>query len=595
MNRPEHYISTMTGQEEPWKSLPEPAAESAGARAPLQLPAGAPPGGTAISLLGVDYVHLKTSDGGDLYLTRFGALFWRHLLLENWFAPEWFEAERKRLSGTGTVYRLPTRPVNGRSLNLVVKWSRVGEDVPLDTLTVNKFIHAEFNSPFEEFSLLMELRQGELGPPGIRIRTQLPLAIYVPGKRLQLWQTGRSEYRIRAKVARHPGVEIDILRQYVVVYGWIKGLDAVETAECFELGGRKSAEFLAQVTSLVTHELRQKGYHVIDMKPAHIILRPKRYRELLRDWHGQLAYALVDYELLERTPEHEQAVRSANRKLYLAHMAHRFEADAAKPMPDHLRPTSLLGVEFVFGRAESTGGLLWVVGKDPDLFNYFLPERWRRTPNKKLSARNQVFRTCTKDNILLVWRVSRMGDPVQLKNARANLEAARAHEFNSPFEEFALALRLSRQGIKTIYPRAIYMTGSKGESSHAGAEARRYSALTHLLTPDGEPAIRKDYDYITIWGFWNGPDELLAVRDGSFYSSLNAQHASAHGLIPRRTMEELLEAMSARLAQCGLEDLNLKPDHLLISFDPEGKLVLDAEGKPEVRLCNFEFVRRRSA
>jgi hypothetical protein len=60
-------------------------------------------------------------------------------------------------------------------------------------------------------------------------------------------------------------------------------------------------------------------------------------------------------------------------------------------------------------------------------------------------------------------------------------------------------------------------------------------------------------------------------------------------------MEELLEAMSARLAQCGLEDLNLKPDHLLISFDPEGKLVLDAEGKPEVRLCNFEFVRRRSA
>src|SRR5208337_418188 len=113
----------------------------------------------------------------------------------------------------------------------------------------------------------------------------------VPGKRLQLWQTGRSEYRIRAKVARHPGVEIDILRQYVVVYGWIKGLDAVETAECFELGGRKSTEFLAQVTSLVTHELRQKGYHVIDMKPAHIILRPTRDGGLLRDRHGQLAYA----------------------------------------------------------------------------------------------------------------------------------------------------------------------------------------------------------------------------------------------------------------------------------------------------------------
>ena len=85
----------------------------------------------------------------------------------------------------------------------------------------------------------MELRQGDLGPAGIRIRTQLPLAIYVPSKRLQLWQTGRSEYKIRAKIAQHPGVEIDILRQYVLLFGWIKGLDAVETAECFGFGGRE--------------------------------------------------------------------------------------------------------------------------------------------------------------------------------------------------------------------------------------------------------------------------------------------------------------------------------------------------------------------
>jgi hypothetical protein len=569
------------------------AAAEAGPRAPLALPADAPPGGTGTSLLGVDYVHLKTSDEGDLYLTRFGAPLWRHLLLENWFAPGWFEAQRKRLSGTGTVYRLPTRPIHGRSLNLVVKWSRVGTDVPLDTLTVNKFINAEFNSPFEEFSLLMELRKGDVGPAGIRIHTQLPLAIYVPSKRLQLWQTGRSEHKIRAKIAQHPGVEIDILRQYVLVFGWIKGLDAVETAEHFGFSGRRSKEFLAQATGLVTHELRQKGYHVIDMKPAHIILRQMPAGELLRDRHGQLAYGLVDYELLERTPEHEQAVRSANRKIYLTHMARRFEEVAGKPMPDHLRATTLLGVDYVFGRAESTGGLLWVAGRDPDLFSYFLPERWRRTPKKKLSSRNQVFRTRTKDNINLVWRVSRMGDPVQLKGEGAPLDTARSHEYNSPFEEFALALHLSHHGIKTIYPRAIYMTGSPRESSRAAADARRYCALAHLLTPDGEPAVRKEFDYITIWGFWNGPDALLAADDGSSYSSINAKHACAKGLITRRMMDDLVKAKAAKLAGCGLEDLNLKPDHLLISFDAAGKLVLDAAGKPEVRLCNFEFVRHR--
>jgi len=31
----------------------------------------------------------------------------------------------------------------------------------------------------------------------------------------------------------------------------------------------------------------------------------------------------------------------------------------------------------------------------------------------------------------------------------------------------------------------------------------------------------------------------------------------------------------------------------LISFDPAQKLVLDAMGRPEVRLCNFELIRRR--
>ncbi len=565
------------------------------ARNPAKRPAQEKPPGTAISLLGVDYCRLKTDDGGELYLTRFGLPFWKHLLPENWYVKEWFEAKRERLEGTSMVYRLPTRPLDGTSLNLVVKWSRVGEAVPLDTLTVNQFIHAEFNSPFEEFSLLMELRRGDSGPRGIRVRTQQPLAIYVPGQRLQLWQTGRSEDKIRAKVARHPDVEIDILRQYVVLYGWIKGRDAVETAEQFGLDGRDRAEFLARTTTLVNHELWQKGYHVIDMKPAHIILRPRTDRTLLRDHNGQIAYALVDYELLERTREHEQAVRTANRRVYLQHMARRFEANAAGPLPAHLRATNLLGVDYIFGRAESTGGLLWVVGKDPDLFNYFLPERWRRTPNKKLSAHNEILYTHTKDDIHLVWKISRMGEPAQPTNPDANAAAAKAYGYNSPFEEFAFALELARNGVKTVYPRAIYMTGRKRETPRRNADKRRYSALAELRTPDGEPAVREDYDYITIWGFWNGPDEVLALQDGRFYQAFNVRHAFAEKMITREMLEELIQLKARRLARCGFEDLNPKPDHLLISFGPDMHLVMATTGKPEVRLCNFELVRRQNA
>ena len=574
--------------------------ETAGATAPVShgdaqpaLPAGLPPQCHRISLLGVDYFHMKTSDGGDLYLTRFGAPFWRHLLPENWHARDWFEAKGERLEGTSMVYKVPTRMVNDTALNLVVKWSRVGEVVPMDTLTINKFIHAEFNSPFEEFSVLTELRKGESGPAGIRIHTQWPLAIYVPSQRLQLWQTGRSEDKINVKIARHPGVEIDILRQYVVLYGWIRGRDAVETAEYFHLEGKRRSEFLALTTSLVTHELWQKGYRVVDMKPEHIILRPGPNQSLLRDRNGQFAYALVDYELLERTPEHEQAVRTANRQLYLKHMARRFEANVAKPMPAHLQAINILGVDYIYGRAESTGGMLWVVGKDPDLFTYFLPERWRRTPKKKLSARNQIFYTRTKDNINLVWKVSRMGDPPpQLTNPEARKEAARAYGFNSPFEEFAFALELTRNGVKTVYPRAIYMTGRARKQARVDADDRRYVALAHLRTPEGELLLRKEYDYITIWGFWNGPDEWLAVADGSYYHAVNAKQALSSKLISRQLLTDLVQLKAEKLARCGFVDLNPKPDHLLISFDPSDKLVMGSFGKPEARLCNFELVRR---
>ncbi len=561
---------------------------------PPVLPVDLPASHSALSLLGVDYIHLKTADGGDLYLTRLGLPFWKSLLPENWYAREWFEAKRERLEGTSTVYKVPTRPVDGnRVLNLVVKWSRVGEMVPFDTLTVNKFIQAEFNSPFEEFSLLMELRRGEVGPAAIRIRTQRPLAIYVPSERLQLWQTGRSEDKIRAKVTRHPGVEIDILRQYVVLFGWIKGLDAVETAEKFGLEGRAQAEFLARVTSLVTHELWQKGCRVVDMKPAHIILRPQPDKSLLRDHNDQFAYALVDYELLERTPEHEQAVRSVNRQLYLKHMARRFDTNAANPLPAHLRATNVLDVDYVFGRAESTGGFLWVVGKDPDLFNYFLPERWRRTPKKKLSAHNQTFYTRTKDNIHLVWKISRMGDAPWSRNPEAHREEVRAYGFNSPFEEFAFALEMGRLGVQTIYPRAIYMTGRQRGSARPVSDERHYAALADFRTPDGDPVVRKERDYITIWGFWNGPDEVLAAQDGKFYQAVNVKRAFASRLISEQTMTELTQMMGCRLADCGFDDLNLRPHHLLISFDPAQKLVLDTRGKPEVRLCNFELIRRR--
>src|SRR5437016_613908 len=184
-----------------------------------------------ISLIGVDYLRLKTGDGGDLYLTRFGMPFREQLAPENWYAPDWFAVRRARLPGTSAIYKVPTRPVRGVSLNLVARFSRVGQEIPLDTLTLDENIHAEFNSPFEEFALVMELRAAGLGASRARILTKRPLAIYMPPEQLQHWQTGRLESKMAAKRARHPEAELDLLRQYILLYGWIDGLNAVQAIQ----------------------------------------------------------------------------------------------------------------------------------------------------------------------------------------------------------------------------------------------------------------------------------------------------------------------------------------------------------------------------
>ena len=155
----------------------------------------------------------------------------------------------------------------------------------------------------------------------------------------------------------------------------------------------------------------------------------------------------------------------------------------------------------MFGHAESTQGRLWVVGYDPELFDYFLPERWRHTPGKKLSATSETHYTLTKDNIHLVWKLSSVGEKPEVNPSNEIGAAILAHGFNSPFEEFSIALDLARHGIPTIYPRAIYMSGLESSRSalyvvDSGASSltnhwsqrmpRRFSVPTTIISLSGD-------------------------------------------------------------------------------------------------------------
>ena len=86
-------------------------------------------------------------------MTKNGIPLIEQMKPENWFETQWFRANREKLRGTSTVYKVTSKKVNNKSAELIVKWSRVGQHVPLETKVIDDVLNAEFNSPFEEFSL----------------------------------------------------------------------------------------------------------------------------------------------------------------------------------------------------------------------------------------------------------------------------------------------------------------------------------------------------------------------------------------------------------------------------------------------------------
>jgi hypothetical protein len=171
---------------------------------------------------------------------------------------------------------------------------------------------AAVNDPFQEFGLLEELRTSRFGPADLRILTKRPLAIYSPGRTFEPWQLGRSSDRFRCHHCRldkdqatrtsgSEAVEMSIQRQYVMLFQWVDGQDA----ENLMRQGVISAQEARTLVIDVVHDLAAKGFRVLDTKPNHVILRHRPGRGLLRRGTKPV-YALVDFELLQRTEEYER-------------------------------------------------------------------------------------------------------------------------------------------------------------------------------------------------------------------------------------------------------------------------------------------------
>ena len=68
--------------------------------------------------------------------------------------------------------------------------------------------------------------------------------------------------------------------------------------------------------------------------------------------------------------------------------------------------------------------------------------------------------------------------------------------------------------------------------------------------------------------------------------------ALRQGIIDEQTYLRLMSKAKRRLIQIGLEDLDFSGRHKLLSLEGSGELLLDDDGLPQVRICNFELIRR---
>ena len=107
---------------------------------------------------------------------------------------------------------------------------------------------------------------------------------------------------------KYSKIDLNFDRQYLYLFAWVKGRNA---ANYMEDGLLTQAE-VRELTQRSEDELKEKGFKVLDNKPSHLIMREDGKGGLIKR-NGKYEYALVDFELLQRTEEYKQFLREKSK------------------------------------------------------------------------------------------------------------------------------------------------------------------------------------------------------------------------------------------------------------------------------------------
>ncbi|MCX7786139.1 MAG: hypothetical protein N2442_00405 [Spirochaetes bacterium] len=523
------------------------------------------------SIIDIPYLHVKTLEGDDLFFTDHGVPYMKHLLPRNLVRDNlWFQSHRITLEGSSVPYKVTTKEFDGVAIDIVFKWNRMGMK------TYVPYTTQQFNTPFEEFALADELRKTST------IGTQNPLAIYVPSDRYTLEALQRRKYLMEHYLLSHWEAEMDMHRQYAVMYQWIPGKNLLELVESDEVDRQEAEKFSDQLKGI----LFEAGFDVVDHKLCHIILTNGNESPTKLTFKGRNV-SLVDYELLYRNSNNTKAKQAERRSRYYYRKNSRFQPDRMESeKTGAIYRTTIMGVPYVCGEVPSTGGYLWVTGNDFELFDYFYPEKWfNLSRSSDVTLDQRLFRTKTADGLDILWRKSRVGEHPVIEPYHAESQELLKNGYNSPFQEFSIAMELKSLGIDCLAPLAIYMTGEKPSLTIHPYDESKYKSHASLLTREGNPILRKNHEYFMLWDLDTENSDQVEVIDAlqAFYLSL----------IQEEAYYSLIRFLNMQLQKKGMQDHHLVGQHVLLFLSDTRTIQKTEEGIPKVRLCNFEFMTRR--
>jgi hypothetical protein len=119
-------------------------------------------------------------------------------------------------------------------------------------------------------------------------------------------------------------------------------------------------------------------------------------------------------------------------------------------------------------------------------------------------------------------------------------------------------------------------------------DPRRYQSHQAIVDIDGDPVLAAEHNYITIRGYYNGPDEWVPENEDQLLTPVDLAKAVRKGIIDAAQGRTYLDRIISRLRDAGYDGSLLKMNDLLLAVNSRGEVAKDRSGEPDLIVCNFE-------